>query len=34
MMTDIKAVLHGERLKGYPALEDIRDRADLYGIEI
>lgn len=34
MMTDIKAVLQGERIKGYPTLEDIRDRADLYGIRL
>ncbi|VVB65025.1 Sugar-specific transcriptional regulator TrmB [uncultured archaeon] len=34
MMADIKAVLHGERVKGYPALEDIRDRAELYGINL
>ncbi|VVB63603.1 Uncharacterised protein [uncultured archaeon] len=34
MMADIKAVLQGERIKGYPALEDIRDRAELYGINL
>jgi hypothetical protein len=34
MMKDIEAVLQGERIKGYPTLEDIRDRADLYGIRL
>jgi hypothetical protein len=34
MMTDIKAVLQGERIEGYPTLEDIRDRVDLYGIRL
>jgi hypothetical protein len=32
MMKDLKAVLHGERLRGYPTLEDIEDRTDLYDI--
>ncbi|NYT01245.1 MAG: helix-turn-helix domain-containing protein [Methanosarcinales archaeon] len=30
MVEDIKAVLQGERISGYPTLEDIKDRADLY----
>jgi predicted transcriptional regulator len=34
MMKDIKAVLQGERVKGYPSLEDIKDRAELYDIEL
>ncbi|OPY48615.1 MAG: Sugar-specific transcriptional regulator TrmB [Methanosaeta sp. PtaU1.Bin060] len=34
MMKDIKAVLQGERIKGYPSLEDIEDRAELYEIEL
>jgi hypothetical protein len=34
MMADIKAVLQGEKIKDYPSLEDIEDRADLYEIEI
>jgi DNA-binding transcriptional ArsR family regulator len=34
MMKDLKAVLQGERIRGYPTLEDIVDRADLYGIQL
>jgi predicted transcriptional regulator len=34
MIKDIQAVLRGERIKGYPSLEDIKDRAELYDIEI
>lgn len=34
MMRDIKAVLQGERITGYPFIEDIRDRAELYDIEL
>jgi len=34
MMNEIKAVLEGERVKGYPSIEDIRDRAELYEIEL
>ncbi len=30
MMKDLKAVLRGERIKGYLTLEDIEDRTDLY----
>jgi predicted transcriptional regulator len=33
MMKDIIAVLRGERVKGYPALEEINEQAELYGIE-
>lgn len=34
MMKHIKAVLQGESIKGYPSLEDIVDRAELYEIEL
>ncbi len=34
MMKDLKAVLQGERIKDYPALEDIEDRTDLYDIKL
>ncbi len=33
MMKDLKAVLQGESIKGYPTLEDIEDRTDLYDIK-
>jgi hypothetical protein len=34
MMKDLKAVLQGERIRGYPTLEDIGDRTDLYDIKL
>jgi predicted transcriptional regulator len=34
MMNDLKAVLQGESIKGYPTLEDIEDRMDLYDIKL
>ncbi len=34
MMKQIKAVLQGESIKGYPSLEEIEDRAKLYEIEL
>jgi hypothetical protein len=34
MMKDLKAVLQGERIKGYPTQEDIEDRTDLYDIQL
>ncbi len=34
MMKDLKAVLQGERIRGYPTLEDIEDRKDLYDIKL
>ena len=34
MMAYIKAVLQGEIIKGYPTLEDIEDRTDLYDIKL
>jgi len=34
MMKDLKAVLQGERIKGYPTMEDIEDRMDLYDIKL
>ena len=30
----IKKVLKGERIKGYPSLQEIRDRADVYNIKV
>jgi predicted transcriptional regulator len=34
MMANIKAALRGEKIKGYPTLEDIKDRTDLYDIKL
>ena len=34
MMNDLKAVLQGEKIKGYPTMEDIEDRTDLYDIKL
>jgi predicted transcriptional regulator len=34
MMKDLKAVLQGERIRGYPTQEDIEDRTDLYDIKL
>jgi predicted transcriptional regulator len=34
MMKDLKSVLQGERIKGYPTMEDIEDRTDLYDIKL
>jgi predicted transcriptional regulator len=34
VMKHVKAVLQGESIKGYPSLEDIEDRAELYEIEL
>jgi predicted transcriptional regulator len=34
MMKDLKAVLQGERIRGYPTIEEIEDKADLYGIKL
>ncbi len=34
MMKQIKAVLKGESIKGYPSLEEVEDRAELYEIEL
>jgi predicted transcriptional regulator len=34
MMQEIKMVLQGERIKGYPTLDDIEDRLDLYDIKL
>ena len=34
MMKNLKAVLLGERIKGYPTLEDIEDRTGLYEIKL
>ena len=32
MMENIRAVLRGKHIKGYPTLEDIEEQAELYGI--
>jgi hypothetical protein len=34
MMANIKAMLQGEIIKGYPTQEDIEDRTDLYDIKL
>jgi len=34
MMKDLKAALQGKKIKGYPTLEDIEDRMDLYDIKL
>ena len=34
MMKDLNTVLHGERIRGYPTIEEIEDKADLYGIKL
>ena len=33
MLKDIKAVLMGRQIKGYPTLEEIKEQVELYGIE-
>ena len=34
VFSNLKAVLQGERISGYPTLEDIEDRTDLYDIKL
>jgi hypothetical protein len=34
MVKDIRAVLRGEKVKGYPSMEDIEDRTEMYGIKL
>lgn len=34
MMKDIRAVLKGEHIKGYPILEEVKEQVELYGITI
>lgn len=34
MMKDMEAVLQGEKVKGYPSLEDVEYRMEMYGIEL
>jgi hypothetical protein len=34
ILSNLKAVLQGERISGYPTLEDIEDRTDLYDIKL
>ena len=33
MMKNLNGLLHGERIEGYPTIEEIKDKADLYGIK-
>lgn len=34
IVENLKLVLQGERVKGYPSFEEIKEKADMYGIEI
>lgn len=34
MTKDIRAVLSGESIKGYPTLEEVKEQAELYGIKV
>jgi hypothetical protein len=34
MIKDLKAVLQGDRIRGYPTIDEIEDKADLYGIKL
>jgi len=34
IVENMKLVLQGERIRGYPAFEEIKEKADMYGIEI
>lgn len=34
IVENLKLVLQGERIKGYPSFEEIKEKADMYGIEI
>jgi len=34
IVENLKLVLQGERIKGYPTFEEIKEKADMYGIEI
>lgn len=34
IVDNIKKVLAGERIKGYPSLQEIRERADIYNIKV
>lgn len=34
IVENLKLVLQGGRIKGYPAFEEIKEKADMYGIEI
>lgn len=34
MVKDIEAILNGEKLKGYPSLDDIEDRMEIYDIQL
>lgn len=34
IVENLKLVLQGKRIKGYPTIEEIKEKADIYGIEI
>jgi predicted transcriptional regulator len=34
IVENLKIVLKGDRIRGYPAFEEIKEKADMYGIEI
>ena len=34
IVENLKLVLQGKRIRGYPAFEEIKEKADMYGIEI
>ncbi len=34
IVENLKLVLQGERIKGYPSFEEIKEKAEIYGIEI
>jgi predicted transcriptional regulator len=34
IVENLKLVLEGERIKGYPSFEEIKEKAEIYGIEI
>ncbi|WP_440955888.1 hypothetical protein ACSAZK_02710 [Methanosarcina sp. Mfa9] len=34
IVENLKLVLQGERIRGYPAFEEIKEKAEMYGIEI
>ena len=34
IVENLKLVLQGKRIRGYPALEEIKEKAEMYGIEI
>ena len=34
IVENLKLILQGKRIWGYPAFEEIKEKADMYGIEI